>query len=62
MGMNYPFGHDIDAAVQMRKLDRESRKVRMRRLSKAEATTWWDSSHRRPPSDLDHVVGAEHLR
>jgi len=23
---------------------------------------WWNSSHRRPHSDLDHVVSAEHLR
>ncbi|MCG3133983.1 MAG: hypothetical protein HMLKMBBP_01252 [Planctomycetes bacterium] len=63
MGMKYPYGRSIDAATEVRKLDREAKRVGMRRLSKDEPATWWNGPGGKfAPSDLDHVVASSHLR
>lgn len=64
MGMEYPFGRAIDAATELQKLDRtlKRKSVAMRRLDKNATATWFNGSNSSiPPSDLDHVLAAEHL-
>jgi len=61
MGMQYPFDRDIEAGVELKKLDREARKVRMRHLSKNRAHTWWNGPGTTPPADIDDVVASEQL-
>lgn len=62
MGMKYPFDKSIAADVELRKLDREAHKVKMRPLGKDEPFTWSNGSTSSiPPSNLDHVVAANHL-
>ena len=61
MGMKYPFQKSIDAGMELRKLDREAKKVKMRRLTKNSLTWWNGPGSRFPPSDLDHVVASEQL-
>jgi len=63
MGMNYPFKKNIDANLELKKLDRESKKVKMRRLTKNKPYTWWNGpGSRYKPGDLDHVIASEQLR
>ena len=63
MGMGYPFDKDIDADIELQKLDRDAGKVKMRRLTKTHPHTWWNGPRSRyKPSDLDHVVASTHLR
>jgi hypothetical protein len=47
---------------ELKKLDRDAKKVRMVRLGKTAPATWSNGSGSRfPPSDLDHVVASNHL-
>ena len=63
MGMDYPFDKDIDATVELQKLDLDAKKVKMRRLTKNRPHTWWNGPKSRyKPADLDHVVASTHLR
>jgi endonuclease/exonuclease/phosphatase family metal-dependent hydrolase len=62
MGMDYPFDKDIPGADELKKLERDAAKVKMRRLAKSRPATWWngpDSSL--PLSDLDQVVASEQM-
>lgn len=62
MGMDYPFDKDIDASVELQKLDLDAGKVKMRRLTKNHPHTWWNGPRSRyKPADLDHVVASTHL-
>ncbi len=63
MGMKYPYQKSIDNDVELRKLEKDAKKARMRRLSKTYDTTWWNGSKSRyKPADLDHVVASDHLQ
>lgn len=63
MGMKYPYGKSIVAQTELDKLDREAKKVKMRRLTKTSDATWWNGSGSRyAPADLDHVVASDHLK
>lgn len=63
MGMKYPFNRDIIADVELQKLGKEAKRVKMRMLTKDVPATWSNGSHSTiPPSNLDHVVAAEHLQ
>ncbi len=63
MGMDYPFGKDIEVEFELKKLDREAKKVKMRRLVKNQLATWWNGPGSRfAPADLDHVLASTHLR
>lgn len=63
MGMNYPFDKNIDPSFELKKLDKESKKVKMYRLTKNKAYTWWNGpGSRYKPGDFDHVVASDHLK
>jgi hypothetical protein len=62
MGMEYPFDRDILVEFELKKLDRDAKKVKMRRLSKNKPHTWWNGPGGLPPSDLDQVVAASQLK
>ena len=63
MGMKYPFQKSIAATVELQKLDQQAKKAKMRRLPKDEPATWNNGSQSTiPPSDLDHIVAADHLK
>lgn len=63
MGMEYPFQKNVSADTEIKKLEKDSGKVKMRRLKKASEHTWFNGSRSSlPPSALDHVVAAEHLK
>jgi Exonuclease III len=63
MGMKYPFDKAIKAPLELQKLDADAAKVKMRRLTKTCPATWSNgSSSSIKPSDLDHVVAADHLK
>ncbi|HEX9760377.1 MAG TPA: endonuclease/exonuclease/phosphatase family protein [Candidatus Acidoferrales bacterium] len=63
MGMKYPFQKKIDAPLELQKLDSDAAKVKMRRLAKSCPATWSNGSQSSlKPSDLDHVVAADHLK
>ncbi len=63
MGMRYPFERSIDAPIELRKLDATAQKAAMRRLTKTRKATWFGGTQSKyPPSDIDHVVAANHLR
>jgi hypothetical protein len=62
MGMEYPFDKNIPDADELKKLDRDAAKIRMKRLTKDKPHTWWNGPGSSfPPSDLDHVVASDHL-
>jgi endonuclease/exonuclease/phosphatase family metal-dependent hydrolase len=62
MGMKYPFQKNIEATLELKNLDRNAKKVKMRRLTKTSPATWWNGpGSRYAPADLDHVIAAEHL-
>lgn len=61
MGMKYPFQKSIDADTELKKLDKESAKFKMRRLTKA-GPTWWNGGGSLPPSNLDQAIAAQHLQ
>ncbi|MCH7472862.1 endonuclease/exonuclease/phosphatase family protein [bacterium] len=63
MGLKYPFKKSMEADFELRKLDRQAKRRKMRRLTKDEPHTWWNGSQSKyAPADLDHVVAAQHLR
>lgn len=63
MGFDYPYSaHDIAAEEEIGELQRRTGYQDLRMLEKTAPHTWWnglDSDY--APSDLDHVVAAEHL-
>jgi hypothetical protein len=64
MGMKYRYvtSRNIQAVDELAKLAKEAARVRMRVLSKDSAATWSNGSgSTTPPSNLDHVVAADHL-
>lgn len=62
MGMQYPFKRSIDAPIELRKLDASAKKAVMRRLTKTHAATWFNGSQSTfPPTDIDHVIAADHI-
>ena len=65
MGLSYPFGNDIAAAVELRKADRygQRAKIQMTRLAKTHDATWFNGSGSSlPPSNLDHVYASTNLK
>ncbi|HEX6312519.1 MAG TPA: endonuclease/exonuclease/phosphatase family protein [Acidimicrobiia bacterium] len=62
MGMRYVYVSErsIPAPDEIRRLDAHARRYKMRRLQKTAPATWWNGGST-PPSDLDHVVAADHL-
>lgn len=63
MGMDYPFDRQIQPDVELRKLDDGAKRRKMRRLAKTKEMTWWNGpASKLPPSNLDHVVVADHLK
>ena len=63
MGMGYPFDRNIEADIELRRLDGRVKRRKMRRLKKDGPATFWNGSQSAlPPSDLDHVVAANHLQ
>jgi hypothetical protein len=63
MGMEYFFkAHNILADVELKKIEAIAKKRKMRTLTKSKPFTWSNGSRSRyKPSNLDHVVAAEHL-
>jgi len=62
MGMDYPYNKDIAPELELKRLDGKAKRVKMRMLSKSKEFTWWNGpGGSLPPSNLDHVVAAEHL-
>jgi hypothetical protein len=61
MGMEYPFKKKIDWDIELKKLDSDAKRRKMRRLTKNRPTTWWNGTETYPPSNIDHVVAAQHL-
>ncbi|MES9902802.1 MAG: endonuclease/exonuclease/phosphatase family protein [Sedimenticola sp.] len=63
MGMKYPYRQEVEVKWELKKLDRDAKKVGMVRLEKNAPATWWNGpGSRYAPSDLDHVLASEHLR
>jgi len=65
MGLEYPFKHNIPAVDEIKKWEkRASRKaISMRRLDKTHPNSWSNGSESSiPPSNLDHVFAAKHLK
>src|SRR5688500_1278355 len=64
MGMEYFFkAHNILADVELKKIEAIARKRKMRTLTKSKPFTWSNGSRSRlKPSNLDHVVAADHLK
>jgi len=63
MGMQYPFEKDIVPPLELKKIDRDAKKVKMRRLTKNHPATWWNGpASKFAPADLDHVVASDHLK
>lgn len=65
MGLDYPYTqHDISAEMEINELKRRARHYtkKMMVLEKSEENTWWGgSTSKLGPSNLDHVVAADHL-
>jgi endonuclease/exonuclease/phosphatase family metal-dependent hydrolase len=64
MGMEYRFvrGRDISAQDELTKLEKQAKKRNMRLLVKSAPNSWSNGSNSSiPPSNLDHVVAADHL-
>jgi exonuclease III len=63
MGMTYPFKKGIDPTTELKKLDRQAKKVKMRRLTKNKPYTWWNGpSGKYAPAEIDHVIASEELK
>ncbi|MDH4273053.1 MAG: endonuclease/exonuclease/phosphatase family protein [Candidatus Aminicenantes bacterium] len=63
MGMKYPFKKDINPPFEVKKLDADAKKVRMRRLAKNKPYAWWNGpGSKYEPADLDQVVASEQLK
>lgn len=64
MGMQYRYvaGHNLQPTDELAKLAEEASRVGMRVLTKDVTATWSNgSTSSTPPSNLDHVVAADHL-
>ncbi len=63
MGLEYPYGKDIDAKLELKKIDTYASRYRdLNRLTKTYHLTWSNGSGSRyDPSNLDHVYASEHL-
>jgi hypothetical protein len=64
MGMVYKYvkGKSISPEVEIEKLGKRAKRSSMRFLSKDAPATWWNGSKSSmAPSNLDHVVAADHL-
>ena len=63
MGMKYPYQQSISPEVEIRKLEREAKKVKMRPLVKDAPHSWSNGSKSSyAPANLDHVVASEHMK
>jgi hypothetical protein len=65
MGMQYTFVRDRDITPdnEIQKIELEARPHQMRLLSKDVPATWWNGPGSSiAPSNLDHVVAADHLK
>lgn len=64
MGLKYLIKqHNITPEIEIDKLDRVAKKRKMRRLTKDAPHSWWNGPDGSlPPSNLDHVVAADHLQ
>ena len=64
MGMEDLFReHNILPEIELKKIDAIAKKRKMRTLTKSRPHTWSNGSKRRyKPSNLDHVVAADHLQ
>lgn len=64
MGLQYFFKqHNILADVELKKVEALAKKRKMRMLTKNKPHTWSNgSTSKLPPSNLDHVVAADHLK
>ncbi|KAB2644188.1 MAG: hypothetical protein DVB27_12480 [Verrucomicrobia bacterium] len=55
--------HNILPEIELKKIDAIAKKRKMRTLTKSRPHTWSNGSKRRyKPSNLDHVVAADHLQ
>jgi len=61
MGMVYPFKKQIGWDIELKKLDSDAKRRKMRRLTKNKPETWWNGTETLPPSNIDHVLAAQHL-
>ena len=63
MGMEYMFlrDRDIEADQEIARLESFAAARDMRVLDKDAPATWWNAGESLPPSNLDHVVAADHL-
>ncbi len=64
MGLDYPYKkHDIAGTDEVKEIARLARYRNMRVLTKNAMHTWWNGSRSTyKPSNLDHVVAADHLK
>lgn len=63
MGLDYPYKKDIEADVELKRLDGRAKYAKMTRLAKDAKATWFNGSGSKyPPSDLDHVVASKHMK
>ena len=65
MGMDYKYvqGKDLTTADELTKLEKQAKKRKMRLLNKSAPATWSNGSKSSIlPSNLDHVVAADHLK
>lgn len=63
MGLDYPYKKDIEADIELKRLDGRAKYAKMTRLKKNFGATWFNgSSSKYPPSDLDHVVASRHMK
>lgn len=66
MGLDYPFGRSIDAALELQKWDKEAARAKyggIRRLAKTLDVSWSNGSGSSiPDSNLDHVFASTNLK
>lgn len=63
MGMEYPYRQEVEVKWELKKLERDAKKVKMFRPEKNAPATWWNGpGSRYKPADLDHVVASEQLQ
>lgn len=65
MGLNYPSGSKVlvDAPRELATLDQRAARRGLRRLAKTAEMSWWNGPESAlPPSNLDHVIAADHIR
>ena len=65
MGMEYRFvkGKNLSTQDELTKLGKQAKNRKMRLLSKSAPATWSNGSKSSiPPSNLDHVIAADHLQ